>query len=625
MIFLQVFLFIQRSLFIAFLWIISLSSAAQNYVVDRVEPPNWWCGMKSGELQLLVYGRDIGKARPAISYPGVELKGFSTLQNPNYLFIDLYISPDAGAGTMEIKLFKDQIPAGSISYKLLSRNKEHQKYKGFGNEDVIYLIMPDRFSNGDPSNDSIAGLAENVNRLNPDGRHGGDIKGIMNNLDYFSELGVTALWFNPFLENNNPKYSYHGYAISDFYKIDGRFGSNGDYLKLVDQCHSKGLKVIMDVIFNHSSIDHWFIKDLPSDDWIHSFNEYTRSNFRASTITDPHASEYDRSLMLTGWFDRHMPDLNQKNPYLANYLIQNTIWWIEYSGIDGIRIDTQPYPFKEFMTQWSKRVFEEYPELGVVGEAWMQQEATTAYFQQGDLNRDGYSSGIPSVTDFPLYFSVTAGLNENEGWTEGMSRIYNTLALDYVYPDATRNMIFLDNHDLTRFSSSIGGNMDKFMTGVVFLLTTRGIPMLYYGTEIMMQGFEHEGHGHIRKDFPGGWEGDTINVFNQNGLMQNQKAALDFVKKMLLIRKTNPVLQYGKLIHFVPSDGVYVYFRISNDATMMVVLNNRGTPLSLPAEKFKECLKGFSKAKNLLNGDLQDNIESFQIVAGKPMVLELLK
>ncbi len=463
-------------------------------------------------------------------------------------------------------------------------------------------------------------------RSNPDGRHGGDITGIINYLDYIRDLGFTALWCNPLLENNNPYYSYHGYAITDFYKIDPRFGTNKDYVKLVNECHKRKIKVIMDVVLNHCSIYSWLMQDLPETSWIHSHDEFTRSNFRASTITDPYASQYDRDIMLTGWFDTHMADLDHRNELLANYLIQNSIWWIEYSGIDGIRLDTQPYSDKKFVSDWAVAIFNEYPKFSIVGEAWMQQEALTAYFQKDVNNTDGYNSNIPSVTDFPLYYGINKAFNEKDGWSEGLARLYNVLAQDFLYPSPDNNLIFCDNHDLTRFYSGIGMNLKKWKMGIAFLLTTRGIPMIYYGTEILMTGEESSGHGEIRKDFPGGWKGDPLNAFTSLGRTKEQNEALTYLRNMLRWRMNNKAVTQGKLKHFIPENETYVYFRYTNDECIMVAMNNSPNEMkALKTERFTECIKDYKYAMNVITGQTVNYLEALTLPPKSVMVLELKK
>ncbi|MBN2174117.1 MAG: glycoside hydrolase family 13 protein [Bacteroidales bacterium] len=605
---------------------INLFSVAQDIRVARVDPPFWWTGMKESKLQLLVYGSDISLANPEINYPGVQLFEVIKVENPNYLFLNLNITPEALPGKFSIifKVGDRLIPP--YQYELRARKTGSAERQGFGKNDVIYLLMPDRFSNGDPTNDNVAGMMEKANRSNPDGRHGGDIKGIINHLDYIKELGFTALWCNPLLENDNPEYSYHGYAVTDFYKTDLRFGTNKDYKQLVTDCHNKGLKVIMDFIFNHCSIYSWMIQDLPEETWIHQFEKFTRSNFRASTISDPYASEFDRTRMLTGWFDKHMADLDQRNELLANYLIQNTIWWIEFSEIDGIRIDTQPYPYKEFMTHWGERVFDEYPNFNVVGETWLQKESITSYFQKDAVNKDGYNSNIPVITDFPLQGAITKAFNEKDTWSDGLLRLYYVLTQDFLYAHPENTLTFCDNHDLTRYFSSIKEDINKWKAGITFLLTTRGIPMIYYGTEILMTGEEHQGHGFIREDFPGGWEGDSLNAFTREGRNNLQNEAFNFLKTLLNWRKDKDVIHLGKLKHFVPQDEVYVYFRYSENKCVMVAINNSSKEMkAIKASRYKECLGKYKYAENVLTDETVNYLDAFTLAPKSVMVLELKK
>ncbi|MCD4665807.1 MAG: cyclomaltodextrinase C-terminal domain-containing protein, partial [Bacteroidales bacterium] len=487
-------------------------------------------------------------------------------------------------------------------------------------------VMPDRFSNGEPANDNMPGMLEKADRSNPDGRHGGDIKGIINNLDYIDNLGVTAVWFNPMVENNNPDYSYHGYAITDFYKIDPRFGTNEDYLNLVNECHSKDLKVIMDMVFNHCSVHNWFIKDLPKESWIHRLPGFTKSNFRGSVIPDPYASDYDKDKMLTGWLDNHMAGLDQRNLFLSNYLIHNTIWWIEFAGIDGIRIDTQPYLYKEFISEWSRRIFQEYPGFNVVGETWLQKEAITAYFQKDAFNSDGYNSGIPSVTDFPMYYAINKAFNEGEGWTEGLARLYYVLAQDFLYHNPENNLVFCDNHDLDRFYSSVGEDLNKWKMGMAFLLTTRGIPMIYYGTEILMSGKENEGHGFIREDFPGGWPEDEVNAFTSEGRTAEQREAFNYVKKILNWRKTSDAIHNGKLKHFVPENEIYVYYQYTENDCVMVAINNSDNEMkAIKTDRFAEIMRDYNYAENIISGEIINYLDALTLPPKSALILELKK
>ena len=611
--------------FLAFIQV-SLAVQAQPADIQKVEPPFWWTGMKNPDLQLLVYGTDISLATPSIDYPGLVLVETQKVENPNYLFIRLRVLPECAPGMFEIIFTVDGEEVVTWNYELRARKEGSAARKGFDRSDVLYLLLPDRFSNGNPSNDNMKGMTELADRSNPDGRHGGDMQGIMNHLDYIKETGFTGLWINPLLENNNPEFSYHGYAITDFYKVDPRFGNNKDYLDLVKACHAKGMKVVMDVIFNHCSVHHWFIRDLPAENWIHQFDTYTPSNFRASVIPDPHASEYDREKMLEGWFDRHMADLDQRNPLLSTYLIQNTIWWIEYSGIDGIRVDTQPYPYKSFISKWGEAVFREYPNFNVVGEAWLQKEAFTAYFQKGTPNRDGYNSNIPVVTDFPLYYALNSAFNEEETWTDGLLRIYYVLAQDFLYGDPYNTLIFPDNHDLSRFYTTQKENLSNWKMGMAVMATMRGIPCIYYGTEILMKGDKEMGHGFIREDFPGGWPEDTRNAFTKEGRTPQENQAYEYLRRLLQWRKGQSVIHTGQFRHFVPEDNVYVYFLYNEKNCVMVALNNNSHELkALDHDKFDENLKGYTFGKNVITGEVVNYLETFTIPPKSALILELKK
>lgn len=566
----------------------------------RVEPPFWWSGMHNKELQLVVHAKDVATTTVKMEYEGITIKSLDKVENPNYLFITLELSENIQPGSFNISFIEGKKERYKYKYEIRSRKQGSAQRKGFDQSDVIYLLMPDRFANGDPNNDSQPGMLEKADRKNPSGRHGGDIKGIVQNLDYIRNLGVTGIWLNPLLENNNEAYSYHGYAITDFYKVDPRFGTNKDYVDLVDAAHQKGLKIVMDMIFNHCGINHWFINDLPLKGWIHEFPNFTRSNFRAESLTDPYGAEADRARMLTGWFDTSMPDLDQRNPFVKNYLIQNSIWWIEYADIDGIRMDTQPYPYKEMMSEWAQRVFDEYPNFNIVGEAWMQRESMTAFYQKDSKFGNGYNSNIPSITDFPLRNAITQAFIEPEGWTEGMARIYYVLAQDFLYAHPFNNLIFADNHDLDRFYTSIKGDTDAWKLAMTFLLTTRGIPMIYYGTEYLAEGEEHKGHGEIRKDFPGGWQTDSLNYFTASGRSPIQNEAFNYLQNLLKWRSTNKAVQFGKLKHFIPQNGVYVYFRELDNKKVMILLNNSSDAQSVETERFKESMKGVSRGRNII-------------------------
>ncbi len=468
-------------------------------------------------------------------------------------------------------------------------------------------------------------MLEKADRKSPDGRHGGDIKGIMNHLDYITDMGFTALWINPLLENNMPETSYHGYAITDLYKIDPRFGNHSDYLELVNLSHEKELKVIMDMVFNHIGTNHYLVRDLPMPDWVNQWDEFTRSNFRGEVKVDPHASDFDKKLMGNGWFDRTMADLNQENPFAIKYLIQNSVWWIEYTGIDGIRMDTYPYPDKAAMAEWAATIKRLYPSFTLLGEIWLQRSTHTAYWQDSERNTDGYRSYVPVVTDFPLHYAVIEALNEEEGWTQGLRRLYYILSQDFLYNNPDDLLIFPDNHDVNRFYTSLDEDLNKFKMGLAFLLTTRGIPQIYYGTEILMTGDEHKGHGFIRQDFPGGWEGDTVNAFLGIGLDKEQMEAQEFVRKLLRWRKKTPAIHSGKLAHFIPESDVYVYFRSTDSQSAMVILNKNEKELLLDTERYKEGLQGFSSAINVISGEKITHLDQIKIDGMSALILELSK
>ncbi len=600
---------------------------------ERVEPPFWWTGMKNSEVHLMVYGEDIALTRPSIDYPNVSLERIITVENPNYLFLDLDIDKQAEPGDVEIA-FRREGREYVHTYELKERRDNRNRHQGFDPSDVIYLIMPDRFANGDPSISEIEGMYEGVDRDEPFARHGGDIQGIIDHLDYIRDLGMTALWLNPILENDMPyDYSqqigfYHGYAATDKYRVDRRFGTNEKFVEMIDKAHEKGLKVIMDMIHNHIGTHHWWMDDLPTSDWVHDQEKYGNTSFRTNTIMDPYASEKDYHTTVKGWFVDEMPDLNQRNELLATYLIQNTIWWIEYAGIDGIRMDTHPYPFKDYMAEWTRVVLEEYPDFNIVGEAWMPNVPTTAWWQYDFPTQSGYNSYLPSVTDFPLYNAITAGLNEGPGWDTGMYRIYLTLGQDFLYTDPFLNVIFVDNHDLNRFFSSMGEDYDKFRLGMALLYTTRGIPQVYYGTEILKTGAGPDGLK--RKDFPGGWPDDPINAFTGEGRKElGEKRdrpiaeAHDFVRKLTWWRSDQTVIHDGELTHFVPEENTYVYFRHNDEKTVMVAINGADEPHILELERFEEMLEGYRFGHDVITGTRHELGGSLEVSGMTPMILEL--
>lgn len=615
---------------LAFLLFVLQPLAAQ-IDIQRVEPPSWWTGLNNTALQVLVYGNNIAASSVSVTYAGVELRGVTKTENPNYLFVNLTVKPEAEPGAVALK-FSNGKKERSYNYELRAKSTDKNRIQGLNASDVVYMLMPDRFANGDPKNDNVNGMPDRMNRDSLNSRHGGDIQGMMNHLDYIKELGCTAIWSTPLLENNGENYSYHGYAITNFYAIDARFGSNELYKNYVDKAHSMGLKVVKDMVLNHCGIGHWFIKDPPTLDWAHFLKDYKastswskdfpRGNYRASTISDPYASEYDKRTMSDTWFDWTMPDMNQQNPLLATYLIQNSIWWIEYAGIDGIRMDTYPYPDKRFAAEWARAVRLEYPQFYIVGEVWINDVGMSAYWQSNNHNADGYVSHLPTITDFPAYYALAAVFNEPETWDTGLIKLYNVLASDFLYTDATRNMIFLDNHDQTRYFTTVQEDLRKWKMAVAFLLTMRGVPQVYYGTEILMSGVKNP-DPLVRKDFPGGWAADTANAFTAKGRTARQNEAFTYFQTLAVWRKSKDVLHTGKLTHFLPHDGVYTYIRYNEREAVLVMLNNNNDPKTVPSSRYNERLAGFSNARNVLTGETVTNLSALSVPAKSSLILEL--
>lgn len=601
------------------------SSLYAQPTISRIEPPHWWVGMKNNTLEILVHGKNIGDTQVQLQpYEGVRLIETIRPQNHHYLFIQLEIAAQTQPGNLIFTFKNNNGKTTTAHYLLKAKQKATDRIQGFGPQDLIYLIMPDRFANGNPALDNVEGMREKADRNAPFGRHGGDLEGILQHLDYIESLGVTALWLNPVLENDMPSSSYHGYAITDFYKVDSRLGGNEKYRELIEACHRRGIKVIKDMVMNHCGLYHWWMADLPYPDWIHQFSEFTRSNYRLATLSDPHASEYDRQLMNKGWFDTSMPDLNQQNPRLATYLIQNTLWWIEEFGIDGIRMDTYPYPDPTFMSHWANAVLTEYPQFNIVGEVWIHSAAMEAYWLRGTPNRDGYRSTLPSITDFPLFDAIAPALNETTGWSSGLARLYHVLAEDFLYEKPEGNVIFLDNHDVTRFATAINQDLSKMKMGLAFLLTTRGIPQIYYGTELMMTG-DGSFHPDVRKDFPGGWQNDAINAFTPQGRTDTQNELWNYLAKLAHWRKNKTVIHTGKLTHFIPFDNCYVYFRHNDQEAVMVVLHNGDKPKVLHTQPFKEILGKFQKGKDVINNKPVNNLAELPLLPHSALILELEK
>ncbi|MCU0425421.1 MAG: glycoside hydrolase family 13 protein [Candidatus Kapabacteria bacterium] len=602
--------------------------------LQRIDPPSWWIGMKTPTVEFLFYGKNIAQASITTKYPGISIVKKETTDNPNYAFVTVKISPNAPVGSVPF-MVKNGGETVVRTVALRQRDKGLKDRQGFNSADAVYMLMPDRFANGNASNDVVAGFPDGMHRDSLNLRHGGDLEGIISRLDYIRDLGMTAVWCTPLIENNMDKYSYHGYAFTDFYAIDKRFGSNDDYRRYVDSCHKRGLKVIQDVVLNHMGDKNYLAQDPPSPAWINDLaaakastnwkKEFRRPNYRTSTHSDPYASDYDKRGMTERWFDWMMPDFNANDPHLATYLIQNTIWWIEFAGLDGLRVDTYPYPAKEFTQRWAKAIFNEYPRLGMVGEVWISESVgMSSYWQANARNKDGFNSYLPAITDFPLNSALGAALNEKEEWNGGLIKIYNVLAQDYLYADASKHVIFLDNHDVSRYASVVGDDVRKIKIGLSLLMTLRGTPQIYYGTEIGMTGFK-DPDPLVRKDFPGGWQGDAANAFSEAGRTTKQNEIFSHLRTLAQWRKTKPAVQSGKMMQFVPFDGIYAFFRYNADETVMVITNNNETESTVKTERFEERMKGFTKAKNVLTGEVISSLTSLTIPAKTALVLELQK
>jgi glycosidase len=595
--------------------------------ISKIEPPFWYVGMNNTNLQLLIYGKDIGKLKPKIEDSKAIIKKINKVDNENYLFIDLDLKHVKKAENISIDWYQNDNIVQSTQYQLKERERTTDQNYTFDSKDVIYLITPDRFSNGDPSNDNITGMREQgVDRVEEYARHGGDIAGIINHLDYIEKMGFTAIWLNPVLENDQPQWSYHGYAITDYYSVDKRFGDNEQYKLLATEAKKKGIGLIMDMVANHCGSNHWWMEDLPTEDWVNFQNEkYQGSNHRRTTLIDPYASKSDRDLMVKGWFVPTMPDLNQENKLLANYIIQNSIWWIEYAHLYGIRQDTYPYPYKEFMKDWTCRILEEYPNFNIVGEEWSFNPTLIAYWQKGKENSDGYSSCLRSIMDFPLNIIIVQAFKEKESWDKGLIKLYENLSADYNYVNPNDIMVFADNHDMSRIATIAEEDASVVRMVMGYILTTRGIPQILYGTELLMAHMGTDSHGAIRADFPGGWKGDPINAFSGKGLSNKELDFQNWMQKILNWRKTKHVIHHGKLMHYAPENGSYVYFRYNESETVMVVFNKNDHEINLELDRFEERLNGFKRFKNIFTGKDGNLGESLNIPKKSVQIFEIIK
>jgi glycosidase len=606
---------------ILFLGLISAPLFAQ---VDKMEPPFWYAGMHNTDLQIMFYGKNIAQNSVEVSN-GITIKNIQKTENPNYLFVTINTE---NSQPQELTFtFRNNNKSYTQKYNLKDRKKNSSLRKGYDASDVIYLLMPDRFANGNPKNDSDNSVSEKGNRSLPGGRHGGDIEGIVKNLDYLKALGATAVWSTPLCEDNDETYSYHGYGQSDVYKIDPRYGSNEDYLRLSNELHQRGMKNIMDYVTNHWGWRHWMIKDLPTHDWVHQFPTFTQSNYRMTTQFDINASATDAEHCMDGWFVKSMPDLNQSNPLLLTYLIQNAIWWIEYADLDGFRVDTFSYNDKVGISKWCKSILDEYPYFNIVGEVWMHDQAQMAYWQKDSKIGaiQSYNSNLPSVMDFTLHDTFGNVFNEDESsWDKGLIKVYDNFTNDFLYPNPNNIMTFLENHDTMRFNEIYKNDFKKYQLGMTLIATVRGIPQLYYGSEIGMAGNKDKGgDAAIRLDFPGGWDGDTNNAFTNAGRTAEQKQYFDFTSKLLQWRKTNEAVHFGKMKHYVPQNNVYVYFRYTDNKSVMVILNNSTKTQTIKTSRFQESIQNYTAGKEVLSGKTIDLKIDITIEAKSSLIIEL--
>lgn len=590
--------------------------------LERIEPAFWFTGMKNTRLQLIVHGKNISARTVSLSYAGVKLVKVNKVENPNYLFLDLEIAPGSRAGKFDIDFSSPGAQKLNFAYELKTRNLSARRAQGVTSKDLIYLLMPDRFSNGDSTNDTQKGMLETgVHRDSMYSRHGGDIKGIMNHLDYLKELGITTLWLTPEIENDEPHASYHGYAVTDHYKTDPRYGSNELYRSFVEKCHSMGLKVIKDLVHNHAGTEGWLIRDMPMKSWVHQWPEYTQSNFRDAAVMDIHGSATDRKIMLDGWFDHRMADLNESNEFVQNYLTQNHIWWIEYAGVDGFRLDTYPYNDAAYMADWARKVKAEFPHFSIYGETLVWSVANQAFFTQGNTVNRGFNTELPGITDGQMKDAITEALNGKDGWTDGVHRLYAVVAQDFMYQDASRNVVFLDNHDMSRFFSVVGEDFRKYKAGMALMLTMRGIPQLYYGDEILMKNYSNP-DGLVRADFSGGWPADKLDKFKASGRSARENEAFNYIRTLANYRKSTSALQTGKLMQYIPEQGIYVFFRYDQQHTVMIVYNSNDADLKLSTSRFIERTKPFTSGTNIETGE-SFPLNTLLVPAKTSLVIEL--
>lgn len=591
----------------------------------QVSPPYWWTGMAESHLELMISAPSVASMQAEVTGKGVQVLRSERSVHPDYLFLHLWISPDAPAQTLELN-FQGGGKTLRSDYELKAHSSMAKGGSGLTQRDLIYLIFPDRFANGNPENDRIEGMNDqSLDRSEMFHRHGGDIEGIINHLDYLEDLGVTALWINPLIENDQPKESYHGYAATDLYRIDPRFGDEASYRRLIEACHARGIKVIKDIVYNHWGDQHPLYREMPDSSWFNFWPTFQRTSYRAPTLLDPHANEADRLIMTDGWFDHHMPDLNQKNPHLANYLIQHSLWWVGHYGVDAFRIDTYAYPDQLFMAELGQRIKREFPNFFCFGETWVHGTPIQAWFTEGNSIAKPFDSALEGVTDFQVYYAIQKAIQEPFGWTEGVSRLYYTLAKDALYHRPENNVLFLDNHDLSRIASLLDENPQKIEMALALLMTLRGIPSIYYGTEICMANFA-DPDGKVREDFPGGWANDSANKFLASGRQAEEERRFQFVRTLAQYRKSEGDIFEGSLEQFVPDKGVYAYLRKGKNKTLLCIYHPEGIGANsshmINLERYSSHISGESKGVNILNTDTYDRYQQIALPESGFLLLE---
>ena len=599
-----------------------MATATSATTISRIDPTDWYVGMKDPSLQLMVYGKDVKNVKQVTTdYAGVKVDSIVRLDSPNYLLVYLNLQ-GAKAGQMTLNF-----DGKKVRYTLKNRAMRGEDHKGFSNADVLYLLMPDRFANGNPKNDVVKGMRDqSCDRTKPSLRHGGDLAGIEQHLDYFTDLGVTALWFTPILENNWPNdhgvnSSYHGYATTDYYKVDPRFGTNAEYKQLIDECHKRGLKVVMDMIFNHCSDYHPWNLDPPTKDWFNNPNYGLQTSYKLTPVLDPYASKQDMRETVDGWFVPSMPDLNQRNPHLMRYLIQNSEWWIETAGIDGIRMDTYPYADRKAMALWMKTLDTEYPNFNTVGETWVTEPAYTAAWQK-DSKLSNMNSYLKTVMDFSFFDKLSqAKHEETDDWWKGLNRIYNSLCYDYLYADPSHVLAFIENHDTDRFLGN-GKDSTALKQALALLLTMNRIPQLYYGTEVLMNGTKEVTDGNVRRDFPGGFPGDTHNCFTAEGRTKAENAMFQWESKLLHWRQGNDLISKGKQTQFIPFKGIYVIARQYQGRTSLTILNGKRSEATMSVARYAEVIGKATTATDVISGRKIDLTHDITLQPREALVVE---